>query len=255
MGEYNEYRKSWIGKEPTGAKQKRAAKIFQILEKHNPHSKTALHFKTPMQLLVAVILSAQSTDKKVNEITDGHLFKKYKTAPDFARANPKVFEKEISQLGLYRSKAKAILTSAKTIVREFDGKLPRTMESMLTLRGVARKTANIVLWNAYGVISGIAVDTHARRLAQRLGLTENDDPNKIERDLISLVPNKKLWPKVNTLLVDLGRSTCVAKNPRCGICPLRGFCPSSRVRVLVSPVRSLGEGGYRPKPALQRVPA
>jgi len=228
MGKYNEYRKSWIQKELFGAKQKRTAKIFQILEKHNPHSKTALHFKTPMQLLAAVILSAQSTDKKVNEITGNHLFKKYKTPKDFARAQPKTFEKEISQIGLFRSKAKSILTSAKMIIENYGGKLPKTMEEMITLRGVARKTANIVLWNAYGVISGIAVDTHARRLAERLGFSENDDPNKIEKDLMALVPNKKLWPKVNTLLVDLGRSTCIAKNPRCAECPLKTICPSSR---------------------------
>ena len=229
MVEYNEYRKSWIGKESTGAKQKRAAKIFQILQKYNPHSKIALHFKTPMQLLAAVILSAQSTDKKVNEIIDKHLFKKYKTPQDFASARPKTFEKEISQIGLFRSKAKSILTSAQMIVREFNGELPRTMESMLTLRGVARKTANIVLWNAYGIISGIAIDTHARRLAQRLGFSENDDPNKIEKGLMALVPNKKLWPKVNTLLVDLGRSTCIAQSPKCAKCPLNKICPCSRV--------------------------
>ncbi|OHA01949.1 MAG: endonuclease III [Candidatus Sungbacteria bacterium RIFCSPLOWO2_02_FULL_48_13b] len=229
MGEYNEYTKSWVGEELFGARQKRAAKIFQILEKHNPHSKTALHFQTPMQLLAAVILSAQSTDKKVNEITDKHLFKKYKTPKDFARAQPKTFEKEISQIGLFRSKAKNIIASAKMISRKFGGKLPKTMEEMITLRGVARKTANIVLWNAYGIISGIAIDTHARRLAQRLGLTENDDPSKIEKDLMALVPNKKLWPQVNTLLVDLGRSTCIAQNPRCRKCPLKAVCPSSRV--------------------------
>ena len=228
MGEYNEYRKSWIRKESFGAKQKRVAKIFQVLHKHNPESTTALHFKTPMQLLVAVILSAQSTDKKVNEITDNHLFKKYKAPADFAKANSKLFEKEISQLGLYHSKAKAILTSAKMIIENYGGKLPKTMEEMITLRGVARKTANIVLWNAYGIISGIAVDTHARRLAERLGFSENDDPNKIEKDLMALVPNKKLWPKVNTLLVDLGRSTCIAQSPKCAKCPLNKMCPSSK---------------------------
>src|SRR3989344_1910648 len=192
MGQYNEYRKSWVKKETPQARQKRAQKVFATLNKHNPESKTALHFKTPMQILVAVILSAQSTDKKVNEITDKHLFKKYKTAKDFAKANRKVFEKEISQLGLYRSKARAILTSAKLIQNKFGGKPPKTMEGMLTLRGVARKTANIVLWEAYGVVSGIAVDTHARRLAQRLGFTTEDDPKKIEKELMALVPNKKL---------------------------------------------------------------
>lgn len=229
MAEYNEYRKSWIKKEVFRAKQKRAAKIFRVLNKHNPESKTALHFKTPMQLLTAVILSAQSTDKKVNEITDRHLFKKYKTPRDFARANPKTFEKEIAQLGLFRSKARSILTSAKLIQKKFGGTLPKTMESILTLRGVARKTANIVLWEAHGIISGIAVDTHARRLAQRLGFTTEDDPKKIEKDLMTLVPAQKLWPKVNTLLVDLGRSTCIAQNPKCAQCPLNKICPSSRV--------------------------
>ncbi|MBI2054969.1 MAG: endonuclease III [Candidatus Sungbacteria bacterium] len=229
MGEYNEYKKSWIKKESVAAKKKRAARVLAILNKLNPRSKTALLFKTPMQMLATVIMSAQSTDKKVNEITQNHLFKKYKTVNDFANADPKTFEKEISQVGLFHSKAKSILTSAKMLRNEFGGKIPKTMPEILRLRGVARKTANIVLWNVHGVISGIAIDTHAARLAQRLGFTEHDDPKKIEKDLMALVPNKKLWPKVNTLLVDLGRGTCIAQNPKCAQCPLKNICPSSRV--------------------------
>lgn len=229
MGLFNEYTKSWIKKEAFAAKQKRAAKILKILHARNPHSKTALKFSTPMQLLVAVILSAQSTDKKVNEITQHHLFKKYKIPADFAKANPKTFEKEISQIGLFRSKARSILESAKMVQEKFSGKLPKTMPEMLTLRGVARKTANIVLWNAYRVISGIAVDTHVFRLSQRLGLATLDDPKKIEKELMELVPNKKLWPEVNTLLVDHGRAICIARSPKCAVCPLKRLCPSARV--------------------------
>jgi endonuclease-3 len=229
MGLFNEYTKSWIKKETPAEKEKRAAKILAVLNKINPHSKTALEFKTPMQLLAAVILSAQSTDKKVNEITRNHLFKKYKTPADFAKANPKTFEKEISQIGLFRSKAKSILTSAKMIRAKFGGRLPKTMPEMLTLRGVARKTANIVLWNAHGVVSGIAVDTHVFRLSQRLGLATENDPKNIEKELMALIPDQKLWPKVNTLLVDHGRAVCIARNPKCAMCPLNKICPSARV--------------------------
>lgn len=229
MGEYNQYRKPWVKKESAKEKEKRALKVFSILNKTYPGSKTALIYQTPMQMLAAVILSAQATDKKVNEVTGAHLFKKYKTPKDFAEADVKIFEKEISQIGLYRSKAKAIIASARMIVKDFKGKIPNTMEGMLALRGVARKTANIVLWNVHGVISGIAVDTHVRRVSQRLGFTEEQDPVKIEKTLTTLFTEKKKWPKINTLLIDHGRAVCQAPRPRCEICPLNKICPSSRV--------------------------
>lgn len=229
MGEFNQYTKPWIKKESAKEKETRALKIFSILNKTYPYSKTALTYKTPMQMLAAVILSAQATDKKVNEVTGAHLFKKYKTPQDFAKANLKTFEKEISTIGLYRSKAKAIIASARIIVDEFKGKVPNTMEGMLKLRGVARKTANIVLWNVHGIISGIAVDTHVRRVSQRLGFTEENDPVKIEKALTALYKDKKKWPKINTLLIDHGRAICKAPTPLCAKCPLNKICPSARV--------------------------
>lgn len=228
MGIYNEYTKSWIKTESETKKRNRASRVLKLLKKRYPGSKTALKFGTPMQLLAAVILSAQTTDKKVNEVTQNHLFKKYRTAQDFAAAKLKVFEKEISQIGLYRGKARNILVAAKIIRQKFNGQLPETMNEMLALPGVGRKTASIVLWNAYGIIEGIAVDTHASRLSQRLGFSEADDAKKIEQDLMRLVPDKKLWPKINTLLVDHGRAICAARLPKCQMCPLNKLCPSSR---------------------------
>lgn len=229
MGEYNEYRKPWIKKETGKEKEKRALNIFSLLNKTYPGSKTALVYKTPMQMLAAVILSAQATDKKVNEVTSAHLFKKYKTPQDFAEADVKTFEKEISQIGLYRSKAKAIIASARMIVGDFKGKIPNTMENMLKLRGVARKTANVVLWNVHGFVSGIAVDTHVRRVSQRLGFTEEQDPVKIEKELTQLFKDRTKWPKINTLLIDHGRAICQAPRPKCEVCPLSTICPSSRI--------------------------
>lgn len=225
---FNQYMRPWIKKESAKEKEARALKVFSILSKVYPGSKTALNYKTPMQMLAAVILSAQATDKKVNEVTGAHLFKKYKTPKDFAEADVKTFEKEISQIGLYHSKAKAIIASARMIMNDFKGKIPNTMEGMLKLRGVARKTANIVLWNVHGVISGIAVDTHVRRVSQRLGFTEEQDPVKIEKALTALFKDKTKWPKINTLLIDHGRAICQAPRPKCEICPLSKICPSSR---------------------------
>src|SRR3990167_3917883 len=167
-------------------KQKRAQNILRALDKTYPNAKIALNYGNNFQLLVAVILSAQCTDKKVNEVTK-LIFRKYKTAEDFAALPLKKFEKMIRSTGFYRAKAKNILETAKIIRDKFGGKLPRTMPEMLTLKGVARKTANVVLGNAYGVVGGIAVDTHVRRLSQRLGLTFNTDPDKIEQDLMQIL--------------------------------------------------------------------
>lgn len=226
MGKYNkDFQKKWAQGENAAAKQKRAVKIFARLSKRYPKAKIALRYKNPMQLLAAVILSAQATDKKINQVTET-LFKKYKTADDFAAANPEVFEKEIRQAGFYRQKTKSIVESAKIIRDKFGGRVPRTMRDILTLRGVARKTANVVLGNAYGIIEGIAVDTHVRRLSQRLGLTAKDDPVKIEQDLMKLFP-KQNWFKLTYLLIDHGRTVCAAKNRKCEMCPLKDICPSS----------------------------
>lgn len=212
-------------KETFEQKQNRVKEITKRLKKKYPGAKIALKFSNNWELLVAVILSAQCTDKKVNEVTE-KLFQKYKTLDDYANADQNEFEKDVKPTGFYRAKAKNILASAKIIKEKFGGKIPRAMEEMLTLRGVARKTANVVLGNAYGVVEGIAVDTHVRRLSQRLGFSKENDPVKIEKDLMTLIP-KKNWFLITYLLIDHGRSICAAKDPRCDLCPLADVCPSA----------------------------
>lgn len=202
-----------------------ADKIIKILKKKYPRARIVLKFSNPWELLVAVILSAQCTDKKVNEVTE-KLFTRYRTLDDYIKARPKEFEQMIRPTGFYRAKARNILATAKIVKEKFGGKVPRTMEEMLTLKGVARKTANVVLGNAHGVIEGIAVDTHVRRLSQRLGLSKHANPVKIEQDLMKLVP-KKDWFKLTYLLIDHGRAICTAKDPRCDLCPLSEVCPSA----------------------------
>ena len=207
------------------AEERRTQEIIRHLKKTYPKAKIVLNYSNPWELLVAVILSAQCTDKKVNEITPA-LFKKYRRLEDYVRADPKNFEQMIKPTGFYRAKTKSILTTAKIIKEKFQGRIPRTMAEMLTLRGVARKTANVVLGNAYGVVEGIAVDTHVRRLSQRLGLSKQNDPNKIEQDLMKIIP-KKDWFAATYLLIDHGRAVCTAKDPRCDLCPLANICPSA----------------------------
>lgn len=202
-----------------------AVEIIRRLKRSYPKAKIVLNHFNNWELLVAVILSAQCTDKKVNEVT-ARLFKKYRTLKDYVRADPKEFERMIKPTGFYHAKSKSILTSARMIKEKFGGKVPKTMEELLTLRGVARKTANIVLGNAYGVVQGIAVDTHVRRLSQRLGLSSQDNPEKIEQNLMALIP-KKDWFKATYLLIDHGRAICTAKDPRCDLCPLADICPSA----------------------------
>ena len=199
-------------------------RVLTILKKEYPRAKVALEFGNPLQILVATILSAQCTDKRVNMVTRD-LFKKYKKAKDFARANQKTFENEIRSTGFYKNKARNIINSAKKIATDFKGKVPQTMGELLTLPGVARKTANIVLYNGYGIIDGIAVDTHVRRLAQKLGLSNSDDPVKIEQDLMRVIP-KKEWGRISYLLIEHGRKICDAKKPKCKQCALKKLCPS-----------------------------
>jgi endonuclease-3 len=200
-------------------------KIVELLEKEHPDAKIALHYTNPLELLVATILSAQCTDERVNIVTKT-LFEKYKTAEDYANADPKEFEEDIRSTGFYRNKARNIKKCCQMLVENFNSQVPKTMEEILTLPGVARKTANIVLSNAFGVIEGIAVDTHVRRLAKRLGLTEHEDPNKIEESLMKIVP-KEYWMKITDLLIFHGRRVCIAKKPKCGICVLNRICPSA----------------------------
>jgi len=203
----------------------RAEQVYKILRKHYPEAKVALNFTNPLELLVATILSAQCTDAKVNEVTKS-LFKKYRTSKDYAYADLKELEKEIRSTGFYHNKAKHIQGACKMIVEDFGGKVPDKMDDLLKLPGVARKTANIVLSNAYGVVEGIAVDTHVRRVSQRLRLTENMDQDKIEKDLMGVFP-KEAWFPINYLLIQLGREICVAAIPYCEKCPLNRICPSA----------------------------
>ncbi len=175
-------------------KVKRAAAINRILKRLFPAAHMALKCRTPWECMVAVQLSAQCTDKKVNEVT-AELFKKYRSLDDYARAKPREFERDIFQTGFYRNKTKNILAAARMVQREWKGKLPRTMAGILRIPGVARKTANVVLGNVYGVVEGIAVDTHVMRLCRQWGLTKQNDPTKIERDLMEMLPKKEwfLW--------------------------------------------------------------
>ncbi|MGW8288804.1 MAG: endonuclease III [Candidatus Bathyarchaeia archaeon] len=206
-------------------KKTRLLKIIELLEKEYPKAKTALHYSSPLEILVATILSAQCTDKRVNLVTPS-LFKKYKTAKDYANADLAELEQDIKSTGFYRNKAKNIKNASRMIVERFDSQVPQTMEEILMLPGVARKTANIVLSNAYGVIVGIAVDTHVRRLSKRLGLTEKTNPDKIEKDLMQIVP-KSHWKSITNLLISHGRAVCDARKPKCGICCLNKICPSA----------------------------
>lgn len=205
--------------------RKQLKRIIKLLEKRYSNRRTALSHKNPLELLVATILSAQSTDRTVNKVT-GNLFEKYRKAEDYATADLRELEKDIKSTGFYRKKAKFLKQMGQTLVENFQSQVPKTMDELTTLQGVARKTANIVLWNAFGLIEGIAVDTHVKRLSKRLGLSENEDPNKIEKDLMELLPRGE-WPKINYLLISHGREVCTARNPKCKDCDLNSFCPSA----------------------------
>jgi len=203
--------------------KERAAEIINILEKQFPDAKIALDYSTPLELLVATILSAQSTDVTINQITK-KLFKKYTKPEDYANAEITELEQDIKSSGFYHNKAKNIQKAAQLLVEKFGGKVPETMEDLMELPGVARKTANIVIYGAYGKVEGVAVDTHVRRLSQRLGLTKNEDPEKIEQDLMRLVPKEK-WMHLANLLIFHGRQVCFAKKPNCAGCELNKICP------------------------------
>lgn len=205
-------------------KKERIKKILNLLKKEYPKAKIALEFKNPLEILVATILSAQCTDARVNMVTK-NLFKKYKTVKDYANADLKEFEQEIRSTGFYRNKAKNIINSAKIILKDFGGKVPDTMQDLLKLPGVARKTANIVLYNGFGKVEGIPVDTHVKRLANRLGLTENSEPEKIEEDLMKIL-DKSEWGNFSYYLIEHGRKVCDARSPKCSICILNKLCPS-----------------------------
>lgn len=235
----------------TSKDAKRIEEIMRLLAQNYPHAKIVLRYNSPWELLVSVILSAQCTDLTVNKVTE-KLFTKYKTLDDYVGADIAEFEQDIKSTGFYHNKAKNVLAAAKLVKEKFGGKVPSVMEEILTLPGVARKTANVVLGNAYNVIDGIAVDTHVQRLSQRLRLvdltkiggkklmvferdgkpiidyTKDADPVKVERTLMEIIPQDQ-WFKTTYLLIDHGRAVCKAQNPDCAHCMLRALCPVSRV--------------------------
>lgn len=203
--------------------KKRASAICRALAGAYPDAGISLDHKNPFQLLVATILSAQCTDERVNKVTP-QLFASYPTPQAMSSAPLPELEKLIRSTGFYRNKALSILESSKAIVSRFGGQVPRTMEALLSLRGVARKTANVVLGNAYGINAGIVVDTHVKRLAFRMGLTKNTDPEKVEKDLMPLIPQAK-WAWFSHALISHGRACCMARNPQCRSCPVMKLCP------------------------------
>jgi endonuclease III len=205
--------------------KQRLEKIIELLEKQYPTAKTALNYTSPLEILIATMLSAQTTDVTVNTVTKT-LFKKYHTPEDYANADIKALEQDIHSTGFYHNKAKNLQNCCKLLVEKFHSQVPKTMEELVELPGVARKTANIVLYNAYGVTVGVAVDTHVMRLSQRLGLTEQKDQNKIELDLMRNTPKEK-WMPLTDLLIFHGRQVCMAKKPNCAGCVLNKICPSA----------------------------
>jgi endonuclease-3 len=210
------------------AQNKKIAEIIKRLKKEYPGTpQTVLRFSTPFELLVATILSAQTTDVLVNKVT-ADVFKKYHSVQDVANTTPEKFAQDIRSVNFFNNKAKNINKTAKMIIEKFGGEVPQTMEELVSLPGVARKTANIVLSSAFGINEGIAVDTHVKRLAYRLGLTKYDDPVKIEQDLIAITP-KKEWGHLSHLLIFHGRKVCQAKKPDHAICVLFDLCPSHNI--------------------------
>lgn len=199
--------------------------ILPLLKKQYSNAKCALNFKNPLELLIATILSAQCTDERVNMVTE-KLFKKYKNVKEFANANLQEFEKDIYSTGFYRNKAKNILGTANIIYKKHKGKVPKDFEELLKLPGVARKTANCVMGNAFNIPTGVVVDTHVSRITQKLGLTKNKDPKKIEEDLIKLLP-KEEWINFSHMIIWHGRKVCIARRPKCEICSLRKLCPGA----------------------------
>jgi len=211
------------GRPKTAAdRQARVTEILRGLDKMYPDVTCALTHRNPWELLVATILSAQCTDKRVNEVTPG-LFKKYPTPTDFAAVKPEVLAQDIRSTGFFNNKSKSIVGAAKRVTTEFGGEVPRTMDELLTVPGAARKTANVVLGTAYGIAAGVVVDTHVTRVSRRLDLTKQSDPVKIERDLQKIIPEKK-WILFSHQIIHHGRALCVARNPKCVACLIEPIC-------------------------------
>lgn len=208
-----------------GAEPKRTIAVLNTLRKVIPEARTALAYQTPFELLVATILSAQCTDVRVNMVTPG-LFKKYPSVAAFAGADQAELERDIHSTGFFRMKAKNIIACSRALVERFGGNVPTSMDELVTLPGVGRKTANVILSEAFGKNEGIVVDTHVQRLAQRLGFTDNEDPAKIEEDLMKLFPRER-WGEVGLILILHGRQTCIARKPKCDVCEVSKLCPSA----------------------------
>jgi endonuclease-3 len=200
-----------------------ASKITKLLKKHYPNAVCSLNFSTPLELLVATILSAQCTDDRVNIVTK-ELFRKYKTASAYTKAPSKELEQAIQSTGFFHNKTKSIQGCCRTLLERHDGEIPQEIEKLVELPGVGRKTANVLLGTAYGIASGVVVDTHVGRISQRLGLTKEKDPEKIERDLIAQFP-KKEWIALSHRIIQHGRKICTARKPRCQECPMGEICP------------------------------
>jgi endonuclease-3 len=213
--------------------KKRVRTIIQRLKRAYPDAKCSLNHTNPFELLVATILSAQCTDERVNIVT-ADLFRKYRKPEDYLSVAPRELEKDIQSTGFFRNKTKSIQGTAKMLTERYGGEVPKTMAELLELPGVARKTANVVLGNAFGIKSGIVVDTHVARLSHRLGLTKEKDPEKIERALVEIVPHKD-WVIFSHLLIAHGRNTCKARNPACAECVVEKPCPSSSLKTGVTP--------------------
>jgi endonuclease-3 len=207
--------------------EERAPVVIRRLDRAYPDARVALNFSNPLEMLVATILSAQTTDEGVNKVT-ATLFNKYRKAEDYLAVPEAELAAELRPTGFFNQKTKSVRGAARRIVEAYGGRVPDTMDDLLTLPGVARKTANIVLGNAYGKVEGIAVDTHVRRVSQRLGFTENTDPDKIEQDLMRTIPRRRWFP-FTYVLIEHGRAVCKAPTPRCEVCPVSDLCPSSRV--------------------------
>ncbi|HEX8995055.1 MAG TPA: endonuclease III, partial [Ktedonobacterales bacterium] len=210
----------------TAAQREHAESIVAELRRLYPDARCSLDFTTPLELLVATILSAQCTDERVNQVTKS-LFQKYHSAQDYADANPETLEQDIKQTGFYRNKAKHLREAGQMIVERYGGELPRTMDELIALPGVARKTANVVMGNAFDIVEGVVVDTHVGRLARRLGLTDSEDPVKVEQDLMALLPQRD-WLDLSHMLIMHGRAVCQARKPLCDQCTLVSLCPTGQ---------------------------
>ena len=209
-------------------KEKEIIKLTEALIKYYPDAKCSLNFTTPFELLIAVVLSAQCTDERVNKTTPS-IFQKYSTPEDFVKIELSTLEKLIHPCGFYRNKAKNIKETAKILVEKYNSKVPETIEELISLPGVGRKTANVIMLEAFNNPQGIAVDTHCKRISNKIGLSSETDPYKIEQDLLKLFP-KKYYKDINHLLIWHGRNTCTSKNPKCDICPISNYCNNLKTK-------------------------